>query len=79
MLFLAAFTFGRHSAAAMIHFAFLLALAWQIYAYERRPEFAPAGAYGPKLFLCGRHDADVDGAGFEPWRTFDSGAYRQFL
>ena len=29
MLFLFAFAFGRHSAASMVHFAFLLALAWQ--------------------------------------------------
>ena len=35
MLFLFAFAFGRHSAAAMVHFTFLVALAWQI--YQLRP------------------------------------------
>ena len=33
MLYLFAFAFGRHSAAAMVHFTFLLALVWQIYAW----------------------------------------------
>ena len=44
MLFLFAFAFGKHSAAAMVHFAFLLALAWQIYVYGRRGGFSLAGA-----------------------------------
>lgn len=44
MLFLFAFAFGRHSAAAMVHFAFLLALGWQIFAYGRRGGFPLAGA-----------------------------------
>ena len=30
MLFLFAFAFGKHSAAAMVHLAFLMALAWQM-------------------------------------------------
>jgi hypothetical protein len=44
MLFLFAFAFGRHSAAAMVHFAFLLALPWTMYLYARRSGFPLAGA-----------------------------------
>jgi len=39
------FAFGQHSAAAMVHFAFLIALVWQMFAYGRRvglPLAAPA-------------------------------------
>lgn len=52
MLFLAAFAFGRHSAAAMVHFAFLLALSWQVFAYGRRSGFAIEGACGAVLVFC---------------------------
>ena len=44
MLFLFAFAFGRHSAAALVHLAFLLALAWQIFSYARWRGFPLAGA-----------------------------------
>jgi hypothetical protein len=44
MLFLFAFAFGKHSAAAIVHLAFLLALVWQMAAYSRRTGFAFAGA-----------------------------------
>ena len=44
MLYLAAFAFGRHSAAAMVHFAFLLALAWMMFRYGRRAGFPAVGA-----------------------------------
>jgi hypothetical protein len=43
MLYVFAFAFGRHSAAAMVHFTFLLALVWQIYAWSRRQRFPLAG------------------------------------
>jgi hypothetical protein len=43
MLFLFAFAFGRHSAAALVHFAFLLALVWQMLVYARRAGFPLAG------------------------------------
>ncbi len=43
MLFLFAFAFGKHSAAAMVHFAFLLALVWQMIAYSRRAGFPLPG------------------------------------
>jgi hypothetical protein len=44
MLFLFAFAFGRHSAAALVHFAFLAALVWQVFGYSRRNGFPVAGA-----------------------------------
>jgi hypothetical protein len=44
MLFLFAFAFGRHSSAALVHLAFLLALAWQIFSYGRWRGFPLAGA-----------------------------------
>ena len=43
MLFLFAFAFGRHSAAAMVHFSYLLALAAMVVLYARRAGMAPAG------------------------------------
>ncbi len=39
MLYLFAFAFGRHSAAAMVHLGFLLALAWQMIWWARRAGF----------------------------------------
>ena len=44
MLFLWAFAFGRHSAAAVVHLVFLIALAWQVFSYGRRRGMAMAGA-----------------------------------
>jgi 4-amino-4-deoxy-L-arabinose transferase-like glycosyltransferase len=43
MLFLFAFAFGRHSAAAMVHFAFLLVLPAMVILYARRAGIVPAG------------------------------------
>jgi len=43
MLFLFAFAFGRHSAAALVHCAFLAALPLLTLGYARRSGFAPAG------------------------------------
>ena len=43
MVFLFAFAFGKHSAAAMVHFAFLIALVWQMIAYSRRAGFPVPG------------------------------------
>jgi hypothetical protein len=43
MLFLFAFAFGKRSAAALVHLAFLLALVWQMIAYGRRAGFHLAG------------------------------------
>jgi hypothetical protein len=52
MLFLFAYAFGRHSAAAMVHFAFLLALAWQMLAYGRRAGFPLAASCGALLVFA---------------------------
>ena len=52
MLYLFAFAFGRHSSASMVHFAFLLALAWQVFAYGRRVGFPMAGACAALLVFA---------------------------
>ena len=52
MLYLWAFAFGQHSAAAMVHFAFLLALVWQMYRYGRRMGLPLAGACGALLVFA---------------------------
>jgi hypothetical protein len=52
MLFLFAFAFGRHSAASMVHFAFLAALAWQMFCFGRRHGFPVAGACGALLVFA---------------------------
>src|SRR5690242_13316350 len=46
MLFLFAFAFGRHSAAALVHCAFLLALPLLMVCYARRFGIAAAGVCG---------------------------------
>ena len=43
MLFLMAFAFGRHSAAAMVEFAFLVTLPFLVFSYTRRLGFPRAG------------------------------------
>ena len=52
MLFLFAFAFGRHSAAALVHFAFLVALVWQVFSYGRRSGFPVAGACAALLVFA---------------------------
>jgi hypothetical protein len=52
MLFLFAFAFGKHSAAAMVHLAFLLALIWQMFSYSRWAGFPLAGACGGFLVFA---------------------------
>src|ERR1035438_391589 len=44
MLFLFAFAFGRHSAAAMVHLGVFVELVWQVFSYARRRGFPVAGA-----------------------------------
>jgi hypothetical protein len=44
ILFLPAFAIGKHSAAALVHFAFLIALALEVWAYGRRIGHFLAGA-----------------------------------
>ena len=68
MLFLFAFAFGRHSAAALVHFAFLVALAWQIFSYGRRSGF-PLPARAPhSSFLPVRWSASTARAPITTWR-----------
>lgn len=43
MLFLAAFAVGRHSAAALMHFVYLMALPWMLLCFGRRYAMPGAG------------------------------------
>jgi hypothetical protein len=52
MLFLFAFAFGRHSAASMVHFAFAVALAWQMFRYGQRHGFPIVGGCGALLVFA---------------------------
>lgn len=51
MLYLFAYAFGRHSAAALVHFAFLAALAWAMVSYAKRFGFGAAGVAGAAFFF----------------------------
>jgi len=51
MLYLFAFAFGRHSAAALVHFCFLATLPLAMLSYARRFGFPAAGAAGALLFF----------------------------
>jgi dolichyl-phosphate-mannose-protein mannosyltransferase len=51
MLFLFAFVFGRHSAAALVHCTFLLALPWMILNYGRRMGMPEVGVTGGLLIF----------------------------
>jgi hypothetical protein len=51
MLYLFAFAFGRHSAAALVHFSFLAALPLAMLSYALRFGFPAAGATGALLFF----------------------------
>ena len=61
MLFLFAFAFGRHSAGAMVHFAFLIALPLMLLAYARRFGLGAAGVCGA-LFVFVSPVVGIDGA-----------------
>jgi hypothetical protein len=52
MLFLFAFAFGRHSSAALVHFAFLVFLALAMLSYGRRIGRPGAGAAGALFVFC---------------------------
>ena len=60
MLFLFAFAFGRHSAAALTHFAFLLALPFSMLCYARRCGFPNAGLWAA-LLVFASPVAGIDG------------------
>ena len=49
MLFVPAFAIGKHSAAALVHYAFLVALAMAMFAYGRRIGKPWVGAAGALL------------------------------
>ena len=51
MLFLIAFAFGRHSAAAMVHLLFLLSMPFGMTAWARRIGSPRAGIVGALLFF----------------------------
>ena len=61
MLFLFAFAFGRHSAAALVHFAFLVTLPLAILTYARRYGLGMAGA-GGALFVYASPVVGLDGS-----------------
>ncbi len=50
LLYLYAFAFGRHSAAALVHFSFLATLPLAMLSYARRLGYPSAGAAGTLLF-----------------------------
>jgi hypothetical protein len=52
MLFLVAFSFGRHSAAALVHLTFLIVLALLIVCYGRRFGFPAAGWFAAILVFA---------------------------
>ncbi|MGC4055131.1 MAG: hypothetical protein QM757_40345 [Paludibaculum sp.] len=52
MLFLFAYAFGRHSAAALVHLFFLLALPLGMIAYARREGWPAAGVTGALLVFA---------------------------
>jgi len=52
MLFLFAFSFGRHSGAAMMHFAYFVALACALVLYGRRTGLGDAGACAALLVFA---------------------------
>jgi hypothetical protein len=52
MLYLWAYAWGKNSAAAMVHFAFLVALVWQMFSYGRRVGLPLAGACAALLVFA---------------------------
>lgn len=52
MLFLSAYAVGRHSAAAMVHFTYLLALPWLLLCFGRRYGMPGAGVGAAVLVYC---------------------------
>ena len=61
MLFLCAFVLGRHSAAALVHFAYVLVLPLLMLSYARRMGAAKAGVFGA-LFTFASPLVGVDGS-----------------
>lgn len=61
LLFLHAFVYGKHSAAALVHFSYLLALALLMLCYGRRIEHPVCGAVGA-VFLYAAPIVGMDGS-----------------
>jgi hypothetical protein len=61
VLFLNAFAFGRHSAAALVHCAFLLVLPWLLVAVGKRAGYPVAGA-AAGLFFAWSPVVMIDGS-----------------
>lgn len=60
LLYLPAFLFGKHSATAMVHFAFLLDLVWLIVCFGRRIG-KPAAGFGAAIFVYASPVVGIDG------------------
>jgi hypothetical protein len=60
MLFLGAYAIGRHSAAALMHFTFLLALPWLMFSYGRRIGH-PAAGLASALLVFASPVVGIDG------------------
>jgi hypothetical protein len=52
MVYLVAYVFGQNSAAALVHFAFLIALVWQMFCYARNAGLPLAGACAALLVFA---------------------------
>ncbi len=52
LLFFYAFAFGKHSAASMVHYAFLVATTFLMFAYGRRIGYPRAGAAAALFFYA---------------------------
>ena len=52
MLYLFAFAFGKHSAAALVHFSFLVAVSFLMLCFGRRIGYPAAGVAGALIFYA---------------------------
>ena len=60
LLYLCAFLWGKHSAAAMVHWAFLLDLVWLMVCFGRRIE-RPAAGLAAAFFVYAAPVVGIDG------------------
>jgi len=60
MLYLYAYSFGRHSAAALVHFSFLAALIWQMVDWGRRSGYVMA-SWGAAVLVLASPLVGIDG------------------
>jgi hypothetical protein len=78
MLFLFGFVLGGHSAAALVHLGFLLALPFLMLAYARRAGLAKAGVFGA-LFTFVSPVAGADGASAHTHVAMATAVFTVFL